>query len=562
MPEAAGAPIADNLFHLNYILLLLGLALMGGTLGGRLFQRFRIPQVVGYITIGVMLGQTWLGILSSDILKELEPFNHFALGLIGFMIGGELKKAVFVKQGKQLLYILLGEGLGAFIAVFLLVGCLGGLFLDDPAIVWPLALLLGAISSATAPAATTEVLREYKTRGPVTRSTLAIVALDDGLALLLFAVASSLAAGMVSHKNPGLLQSLGHPLFEIMVSTLIGFLVGVLLSIIVKRYSEEERLLAFSIGAVLLVLGLALVLNMDSLLACMALGATVVNLVPRRSQETFKLVQRFTPPIYVLFFVLVGAELHLDNMTLPITLLMVIYIVGRSAGKMTGTYVAARVAKAPETVRKYLPLCLFSQAGVAIGLSILSSQRFPGEISDTIVVVIVASVFVVELIGPSFVKLAVTKAGEVGLNITAEDIVRQSRARDLMDKDVPLIYEDTALPGILKIFSSTTNWYYPVVTAEKELLGIITVNDIRDALMDSEISSFLLAYDLMEPVPVTASPDLPMVDTQELIAQHDLEYIPVVGPNNRLEGFMEVRATERLISRKIIELQEKQEALG
>ncbi|HSV43945.1 MAG TPA: cation:proton antiporter, partial [Candidatus Bathyarchaeia archaeon] len=176
-------------FHLN-MLLILGLALFGGTVGGRLFQKLKIPQVVGYILIGFFLGPNTIGLINAPMLQTLLPFSYFALGLIGFMIGGELNRETFQKYGMQFMVILLFEGILAFIVVTALIGTIGSLFFPDTKMVWSLAVLLGAISSATAPAATTDVLWEYKAKGPLTTAVFGIVALDDVLAIMLFAIAS------------------------------------------------------------------------------------------------------------------------------------------------------------------------------------------------------------------------------------------------------------------------------------------------------------------------------------------------------------------------------------
>ena len=169
--------------HIN-ILFLLGLALFGGTIGGRLFQKLKIPQVVGYIAIGIVIGETGLKIVSQETIQTLQPFNYFALGLIGFMVGGELRKNVLLKYGKQFITILLCEGITPFLLVTVLVGFFGG-FIFGWKLSWALGLLLGAIASATDPATTMEVFREYRTKGPLTTIAMGIVALDDGLALFL-----------------------------------------------------------------------------------------------------------------------------------------------------------------------------------------------------------------------------------------------------------------------------------------------------------------------------------------------------------------------------------------
>lgn len=550
-----------SLFHFS-ILFLLGLALFGGTIGGRIFQKIRIPQVVGYVIVGILIGQTGAKIVDEHIIETFQPFNYFALGLIGFMIGGELKKETLLKYGRQFMYILFFEGFTAFVVVSILIIIVGSFFLGSTKLVWALGLLLGAIASATAPAATTDVLWEYRTRGPLTTTVLGIVALDDGLSLFLFAIASSIAGSLVGHIDGGIINTFLLPVYEIMGSIAIGCLSGLILSKILKKCSEEDRILAFSIGMVLLVLGIALAIDVDILLAAMALGVMITNYSPRKSQEVFKLVGNFTPPIYVLFFVLFGAKLNLSHMSLFMAFLAGIYLIGRTAGKMLGANFGARISGAPTTVQKYLPMCLFSQAGVAIGLSILAGQRFPSEIGNSILVIITTTTFVVQIIGPPFTKWAVVKAGEVGLNITEEDLIRKSRAEDIMDKEVPLIYKNMSLSEILRIFSESTNLYYPVVDADRRLVGVITIDSIKDAFTASGYDGVLLAHDLMEPVRAVTTPETPMTEVVDLLKQYNLEYLPVVTHDKRVTGFIESRAIQRFISTKIIELQRQAESLG
>ncbi len=540
--------------HVN-LLFLLGLALFGGTIGGRLFQKLKIPQVVGYITIGIILGQTGINIVSQQTITTLQPFNYFALGLIGFMIGGELKTRIFIKYGKQFLIILLFEGITAFLVVTGLTGLVGMVFFA-PHTAWALALLLGAIASATAPAATTDVLWEYKTKGPLTTTVLGIVALDDGLALMLFAVAMSIAGGLTGQIAGGMMVVAG-PIYEIFGSILVGGASGFVLSKLLRRYSEEDRVLAFAIGTVLFVLGVSLVLGVDMLLAAMTLGAVVTNVAPRKSQDVFKIVSRVTPPIYVLFFVLVGAKLNVKHMPMFMVLLVVVFLVGRTGGKMTGAYFGAKLSNAPKAVRFYLPLCLFSQAGVAIGLSILAGQRFAGDIGNAVVLIVTATTFVVQIIGPPFVKYAVQKAGEVGLNITEADLVKTLKVADIMDRSVPAIPENMPFQKILQTFSEHDNLYFPVIRRDNTLAGIITVNTIKNALMYSDLNQFLVAVDLMETIPTTASPGTPMEDVKALLKRYKLEYLPIVTKGNTLEGFLEARAIDRLISKKYLEFQQK-----
>lgn len=545
-----------SLLHLN-TLLLLGLALFGGTVGGRLFQKLRIPQVVGHIIIGIIIGQSGLRIVDESIIEALRPFNYFALGLIGFMIGGELTKEAFSKYGKQLVYILLLEGIAPFILVTLSIGILGSLFLGATPFVWALALLLGAIASATDPATTRSVLKEYKSRGPLTTTILGIVAMDDGLALILFALASSVAGVLIGNGEGSALMVFLRPLYEIGGAVVIGVVSGLVLSWTITKYSEKERILVFSVGTVLLVAGLSLAANVSMLLAVMTLGIIVTNRVPQKSKEAFSLVEEFTPPIYVLFFVLVGAKLKLTSLTVPVMSLVVIYLISGMSGKMIGSRIGSAISRAPRSVSNYLPFSLFSQAGVAIGLSIMAAQHFPETIGNMLVLIIAATTFATQLIGPPFTKLAIIKSGEAGLDITEEDIARRSKIKDFMDKNPPIILENMRLADILRIFSENDSLFYPVVDKSRILKGIITVEGIRQTFLELDTGGLILANDLMEPVPATTSSDASVSEILEILRGYDLDYLPVVKKDGQLEGFIERKKLKKFIATKIIELQEK-----
>ncbi len=544
------------------ILILIGLTILLGTVGSRLFKKFKIPQVIAFIVIGFFLSDSVLGILNKQILSSFSFFNIFVLGVTGFLIGGELKKEIFEKYGKQFINILLSEGLLAFILVTLFVVLIGNLFFDNSHFTWALGLLLGSIAAATAPAATTDVLWEYKTRGPLTTTILGIVGLDDGLGLVLFAIASSITFAITGTKTQAISSMFLHILYDIGSAVGIGIFGGLLLSLIVKKISDKYGIITFSLGILILILGISNLFKSDILLAAMTAGIFVTNFIPRKSKEVFELTNELMPVPYILFFTFFGAQLNLKNLTIPIILIVIVYLVGRTLGKGLGANLGARISKAPITVQKYLPWCLFSQAGVAIGLSILASERFPGEIGSAITVIVTTTTFIVQIIGPLSMRIAITKAGEAGLNITEEDIIRESKAKDIMDTTIPLIYENMSLTQILKIFSETDNLFYPVTDKSKKLLGVITVDHIKNSLMTSGLDAFLLAYDLMEPVIAKAHPDLPMLEVQEILSRYNLEYLPVVSSKDEVFGFLERRQIARKISTKLIELQKQAESLG
>ncbi len=543
------------------MILLLGMVLFLGSAGGRLFQRIRIPQVVGYIAIGIILGQSGFRFISAESIGNLQGFSSFALALIGFMIGGELKIQTIRKYGNQFTWILLLEAMGAFVVVGALVTAGGYFLFGDFRLALALGLLLGAISSATAPAATTDVLWENKTRGPLTTTVLGLVAMDDGVALLLFALATSVAGALIGTSTAGLGMSLLLLLWEIGGSILIGSLMGWGLSKLIRGYIAEDKILVFSLGLILLIIGLTQILDLDTILCAMSMGFFMVNFAPKKSRILFNLVEKFTPPIYVLFFVMVGAKMNIRNINGLVAILAALFLVGRTGGKFLGATVGAVVSKAPETVRRYLPFCLLSQAGVAVGLSVVAGQTFPDPLGSIIVMVVTTTTFVVQLIGPPSVKFAVDRAGETGLNITEEDLLSRSKASDLMTNRT-MIGEGQTIEQILHIFSTQDDLVYPVVNREKKVIGIITIDNLKDTFIASELSPFLLAHDIMIPLVGTCPEDATGAEAFALMKKNNRDYLSLTDKEGNCVGILEERTARKKLSFKIMELQRKADALG
>ncbi|MDC7225311.1 MAG: cation:proton antiporter [Spirochaetales bacterium] len=566
--------IAGRATHLNInMILFLGIILFGGAVGGRLFQRLKVPQVVGYIIIGVILGQSGLKFIGLDMIKTLEPVSTIALSLIGFSIGGELKIAELKKRGKQFVAILFLEALTAFIVVAGLVFGLVLILTGNFNMALALGLVLGAISSATAPAATTDVLWENRTRGPLTSTVLGIVAMDDAVALLLFAFSVSIANNLLGSTASGgaeLSTQLLSLLWEIGGAIVAGALISFILSKLIKGFLNEDRILAFSLGAIMLLSGLSVALNLDMILAAMSMGFFISNFAPRKSSETFSLVQKFSPPIYVLFFVLVGSKLNIWNITGFVAAIAGVFLFGRTFGKLIGAKAGAAVSKAPKTVGKYLPFCLLSQAGVAIGLSIVAGQVFTGEFGNLVVTVVTATTFVVQILGPIAVKYAVDKAGETGLNITEEDLVKQSTAADIMYSDIPQIPVNAPVSSILEIFSENDVLCYPVVYPDGKLAGIISIDDLKNTFMAAELSDFLLAHDIMKKPVASCTVSESAEDARNLLKRKSIEYLPVFSPdagsgedgNGKFAGIIDERGIQLFFSRKIAELNHRAEELG
>ena len=570
------AQFLPDFMHFNAIdkmnlVLLFGLILLLGAMGGRLFQKLRIPQVVGYIVIGIIIGQSGFQILSSDVIVSLDPVSSIALSLIGFLIGGELKLNILKKYGKQFIGILLFEAIVPFFVVSVLVTIVSYLFTKNMNVSLALGLVLGSISSATAPAATTDVLRENRTRGPLTTTVLGIVAMDDAVALFLYAIASSVASSFLGYTGGSFMQQLMHLFYDVFFSILIGSAIGFLLSLFIRNVmTDEGRILAFSLGAIFLSTGVCGYLDLDNILAAMSVGFFMVNFAPAKTRPTFALVEKFTPPIYVLFFVLVGAKLNIWNINLYVGIIALLYIFCRTVGKSVGARFGAKITHAPETVRKYLPWCLLSQAGVAIGLSIAAGQTFSSTIGPTIILIITATTFVVQLVGPVCVKYGIDKAQECGLDICEEDIMKNCRVKDITSGGKPIcspdspaiVTETTLLKDILDSFSHQHNLNYVVRDSDGKLSGIITIDHLKESFLILDMSDGVLAMDIMEPVKKTCRPDTPIPDVLSMFQEEDTEVLPIEDENGKLLGIIEKPALDHYLHTQVVALHQKLSALG
>ena len=551
---------------MNRFILLIGIAVILGSIGGRLFARLRIPQVVGYIVIGVLailVGGVWFHAISAEDIQRLEPISLFALAIIGFSVGGELKKEVFQKHGKGFIIVLLCEGLTAALFVTILTGLVTCPWskLAEGSIIrvlshgnWSLALLLGAIASATAPAATVDVLWEYKTRGILTTTVLAIVALDDGLALFLYGFASSVADLLSGNAAFSLMNALGKPLYYILGSIVLGALVGSAYAVVLRIFYNREIILPLCIGGLLSIIGICHYLDLDLILAAMSSGAMVVNLAPRRSREAFDQLARFAPPIFVLFFVLVGAHLQPKAMAGWMIVVAVAYVVGRTAGKFLGSYLGSRWGGLPAKVRKYLGFCLFSQAGVAIGLAILAGHRFPGETAQSIILVIAATTFLVQIIGPPSVRFAVIRAGEVGKDVTEDDLLASYHVSDIMDSKPPVLKSNSSLKQVLQTAAESDSLFYPVVDEGSHLIGMISFLEIKNLFITVGLESLVLACDLMTDIHAVTVPEATLIKALEKMEVVEVDVLPVVSADkdHHLVGMIEQRRIRQALGREII----------
>jgi Kef-type K+ transport system membrane component KefB len=515
------------------LLFILGIGIFLGLIGAWLFQRIKFPQVVGYIVIGLIIGNTGFNLITVHDVELLQPFNIFALGIIGFLVGGELKINSFKKYGKQFSAILFGEGLGAFFLVGSLITVILYILFKNFATALAGGIVFGAIASATDPASTVDVLWEYRARGVLTTSITAIVALDDALAMALYGLGTS-AAQLLSSSNVSFGAQCSKIGIELVGAIVVGVLFAIILNFILRWIYDKEKTLGIALGVILLMITLAGSLGMDVILASMTLGFAVSNISPERSEKLFSLMRGFSTPVYVLFFVLVGARLSIGEMPKWLWIIVGVYVVARSAGKFFGAMLGAKLSKAPVVVQKYLGLGIFAQGGVAVGLSIMAGQHLKGvslgtlPLGDAIIFGVTATTLIVQLVGPAAVKLAIKLAGEIGKDVTAEDVIESWKVENVIDSQVVTILESTSLHEAVKVFSEHKHIVFPVTNANNKFLGILSMKGLKDVLTDSASWRWLLVSDVIE---VTKSVSYPGDKLKPVIRKMEslnIEELPII----------------------------------
>ena len=412
------------------ILLSIAIALFAGLLMTRVIKPFGLPAVTGYLIAGVLIGPFCLGMLGNTLgvaglgFSSLEYVEHFgvisdvALGFIAFSIGNEFRLSQLRQIGKQATVIAVFQAITATVLVDISLVVLS-LIIGQDKLPVSVAITLGAVATATAPAATLMVIRQYKAKGKLTDILLPIVALDDAVGLIVFAVSFGIAKGMIS-GSIDFYSIVLNPIIEIVASLLLGAIMGFLLSQAEKYFHSRSKRLSVSVTAVILTVAITMLkfdvghihIGFSSLLTCMMLGTIFCNFC-ESSEELMDRVDRWTTPLFILFFVISGAELEL-NVFLDVAIIGIgiVYIIFRSLGKYFGAYASAKAVKCDDNIVKYLGITLLPQAGVALGMSVTAQQlgAYEGSLVRNI---ILFSVLIYELVGPMFTKWARTKAGEI-----------------------------------------------------------------------------------------------------------------------------------------------------
>lgn len=392
------------------VILVIGIALTLGFVIGKITHHLRLTAIVGYIVVGILLGPAFHVVELSSY--ETNLIVSFTLGLIGFIIGGSFTLDFLRRLGKQSIAITIIQSF----VTFLIITTGVFLFTRD----WTVGLLLGSIGVATAPAGTIAALQDCKARrGTLSKMTTAIVGLDDGVAIIIFVIAIAILKVSLGVESLSVYSALVKPGIEILGAIALGIAIGIILAYSAKKSGGRESILIISLAGISMCIGLAEIFDLSSILACMFLGATFINLVPRIGGTSFEIVESILPPIYIIFFIVAGLKLRPD-LLITMGMIGIIYIVCRTAGKMSGAFIGAKTTKAEPVVQKYLGFTLLSQAGVAVGLACMVSGELAayGEVGQYLgamaITIIAATTVVFEIIGPIGVRYGIMRAGESG----------------------------------------------------------------------------------------------------------------------------------------------------
>lgn len=405
------------------MLLIVSIAMIAGLLVSRLARLVHLPNVTAFLVAGLIIGPCVSGLITKEQTATMNVVSEAALGFIAYSIGAEFRLDHLRRIGKGPLVITVCQGLSTALLVDLGLISLNLIFYPASSYGVPMSLILGAIALATAPAATLMVVKQYKAHGPVTEMLLPVVAMDDALGLMIFSISSSVAGAMLGGEVT-VSSMLVSPLIEIVGSLALGAAIGFLLSLMCRFFHSRGNELGLSIAAVLGGVGLCDVLGLSSLLVCMMIGAIMVNMVDEDHRRTLiEQCDRFTPPVFLLFFVLSGAEL--DITVLPLVgVIGIAYLLLRSLGKWSGSLVGAVITHCDDNIKKYLGLTLLPQAGVAIGMANMVMSRFGANpdpqvasMATQINTIVLSGTLVFELIGPVITKIALKKAGEIDENM-------------------------------------------------------------------------------------------------------------------------------------------------
>lgn len=410
-------------------LLLIGLTIILGFYLGKNMKLLRLPSIIGFMIFGVILGPSLLNHLTTTMQQNLAFITDIALGFVALSIGMELKFSALKRLGSGIIYVILFESFAAFGVVFT------GLYLLTGNL--PLSLLFAAVAPASAPAGTVAVIQEYKARGSLTKALFAVVGFDDGLGIIIFGFSAAFAKDLILQDagavSSDFLSTMLIPLEEIFFSFILGTAIGFIFSILARKLRNTDDIPILVFGFVLTACGFAEILHTSIILTVMITGVFIINTQPNTLVSKIQNSMRsFMPLLFILFFTLAGANLHIKALP-SLGTIGVIYVIARSFGLIMGSRLGATLGKVEKKIKNWIGLGILSQAGVAIGLALMVKSEFAGmgrviegagetavttgdQIGSIILTTVTATCIFFEIIGPILTKIALTKAGEINMD--------------------------------------------------------------------------------------------------------------------------------------------------
>ena len=418
---------AEASASLPHLFTLVGAMLIACFYAGKLIKKTSLPSLIGYMLVGALFGPSFkqfgLELFTEPVRESLSFVTQIALGFVAFSIGSELSMKSLKRLGNGIVWIIFSESFAAFLVV---TGLIYAVTRD-----LPMALIFGSMAPASAPAGTVAIIHEYKAKGSLTQALYAVVGFDDGLAIIIFGFAAAVSKSLLmaetpGHVSEGFFHMLKAPTLEIILSIVVGTVLGFILCQLVRFIKNSRDMLIIVFGVITLATGLSMMWHLSLILTNMVVGFVLVN--TRRESLVHKATApllEIMPLIFVLFFCLAGA--HLQIAALPsLGLIGVAYILGRSGGLIGGARLGAIFGHVEEKIKKYVGLGILSQAGVAIGLALIVNAEFAGlgavtdgvshgsQIGIKVITTITATCIVFEIVGPILAKYALGKAGELG----------------------------------------------------------------------------------------------------------------------------------------------------
>lgn len=385
----------------NEIIFSTAIMLLAGLLMGRLGKLAKLPNVTGYLIAGLLLGPAVFNIISQEMVDGFAVISDIALGFIAFSVGTGFSLNYFRRVGAAPIIIACFESFGAILLVAVILILLG---FD-----MKLSIMLGAIAAATAPAQTIMVINQYKAKGSLTSMLLSVVAIDDATALIGFGFATTIVNAMGA-TDTNIVLSILSPFYQLIISVIIGAAISLIMKFIFRFFHKHSNRLCIIIFCVLFCYWISEMVGGSALLTCMTLGAFLVNIYDE-IDDIVEISETFTPPIYMIFFVISGAGFQISALA-SIGIIGILYVVLRVIGKMVGSWLGGVLTHQEAKINKYLGPTLMPQAGVALGLVVVAATAVP-QYADQIRTIILCSTFIYSIIGPIAAKLALQKAGEI-----------------------------------------------------------------------------------------------------------------------------------------------------